>query len=94
MNDYDYVAAESAEQANEWYEKEFGEPNDFEEVEEISLDTTFLTMVTDAEEDELNQGFERKLIGEKEAIRIPFRYTLSQMKEPIEKPWVAASTEW
>ena len=46
MNDFDWVAAETAEQANEWYIKEFGlseEDQPIEDVMEEPIDKIILT---------------------------------------------------
>lgn len=94
MNDYEWVAAESKEQDNEWYEKVYGERNDIEDVIEEPPDKAFGDFVDEADQDELNQGFERKSYCNREIVKIPFSYMLSKMTDEIEEPWIVGSTEW
>lgn len=92
MNDYDWVAAESAEQANEWYKKEYG-LSDYEqpldEVKEASSTETFLTPIEDLTESDKLMGFE--II--KGHARIPFYHILATL-ESIDEPFLVGSTEW
>lgn len=101
MNDYDYVAAETKEQAQEWYLKNCGideEENPFDEIMEVSDDTSFLIDINEADEDELQQGFPIKIIEstnnqELILVKVPFKYDLSKMPDEIDEPWIVASTE-
>ena len=92
VNDYDWVAAESAEQANEWYKKEYGlsdEDQPLEEVTEEPNTKTFLTPLEDLTESEKLMGFE--II--KGHARIPFTHILATL-EAIDEPFMVGSTEY
>ena len=98
MNDYDWVAAESAEQANEWYIKECGlskEEQPIEEVREESIDKIFLIPIEEAIEEDKIMNFEIKKVGETEFYKVPFSYSLNILKDvDFEEPFIAGSTEW
>ena len=92
MNDYDWVAAESAEQANEWYKKEYGLSDEDQPLEEVTEETntkTFLTSIEDLTESDKLMGFE--II--KGHARIPFTHILATLEE-INEPFMVGSTEW
>lgn len=96
MNDYDWVAAESAEQANEWYKKEFGvsdKEQPLEEVKQVSSTETFLTQIEDLTESDKLMGFEIITSGNEQYARIPFTYILATEKV-IDEPFFVGSTEW
>ena len=97
MNDYDWVAAESAEQANEQYKKEYNyskEEQPIEKVKEESIDKIFLVPIEDAIGENKIMNFEIKKVGKTEFYKMPFSYSLSILKDiDFEEPFIAGSTE-
>jgi hypothetical protein len=100
MNDYDWVAAESAEQANEWYIKEYGLTDDeqpIEEVREVSLETKMRMLYNEFTEDEKKYEINNfEIVGENnEFVKVPFSFLLDDMwSGELEEPFHVASTEW
>ena len=97
MNDYDWVCAESIEQANDWYKKEFDlseEEQPIEDVVEVPLELEFLWHHTDAEYYLNVSQLEVEYIGkEKEKYyKVPFSMMIDL--DDCEMPYVAGSTEW
>ena len=95
MNDYDWVCAESIEQANEWYKKEFDlseEEQPIEDVMEVPLESKFLWHHTDAEDFFNVNKLEVEYINEEKYYKVPFSMTIGL--DDYEMPYIAGSTEW
>ena len=96
MNDCDWVAAESEEQAHEWYLKETGiseEESPFEEIKEESIEKCFLCPFSELTPEEKNMNFvSTERHGEK-WVWLPFSYTLTTIPS-METPFMAGSTEY
>ena len=97
MNDYDWVVAETKEQAREWYLEETGiseEDSSFDEIIEEPLSTTFCYPLSELTDEEKNNcQFDLVVVGNENWARVPFLHTLSQMKE-VPGPFMAGSTEY
>lgn len=93
IDDCDWVAAETEEQAIEWYSKQVGVSKEELEIIEVSLETTFLQPADEMTSVEEAQNFEKKTIGEEFFVKIPFSFTLQQLNE-IPEPFIAGSTEY
>ncbi|WP_407306437.1 hypothetical protein [Desulfosporosinus sp. SB140] len=95
MNDYDWVAAESKEQAQEGYLKEHGiteEENLFEDIKEEPLSKSFLCPVSELTPEEKTMNF---VITERHGqkwVWLPFSYTLTTIGD-LETPSMAETTE-
>lgn len=95
MNEYDWVAAETAEQANEWYKKECGlceEDQPLGDVKELPLKSVVLTPVEDLTEADITMNFKKKVVESHEYALMPFDYILETTRD-IPEPFIAASTE-
>jgi hypothetical protein len=95
MNDYDWVYAESADQAKELYKKETG--FDMDEIEEdfegeVSLDDTMLIDIDDLPTEELNQPQTMQhWAGSNWAVK-PFSWVIEHQN--ITKSCIICSTEY
>ncbi|MTI82318.1 MAG: hypothetical protein FH756_00145 [Firmicutes bacterium] len=95
MNDYDWVAAESAELANEWYKRECGLDDSEQTLDMITeepLTRTFLIPHDEISEEELKMGFEIITYGNGKFARVPFSHMME--REKMKPPCLAGSTEW
>jgi hypothetical protein len=96
MNDCDWVAAETEEQAQEFYAKETGfdlemeiKP-DFEG--EVSLDNTMFVGLDELSEEEREKTQEIKQFGCESFVSKSFRWVIE--KDKITEPCIISSTEY
>jgi hypothetical protein len=96
MNDCDWVAAETEEQAKEFYAKETGydlemevKP-DFEG--EVSLEDTMYIGVDELPEEEQSMAQEMTKFGKELYVSRPFRWVIE--KDKITEPCIISSTEF
>lgn len=95
MNDIDWVAAETEEQAKAFYEKEVeftGEEIDHEFVGEVSLGHTMLVSLDDLPAEEMKMCQIMKRVGGELFVRKSFSWVIEN--ENITKPCIIASTEY
>lgn len=96
MNDYDWVCAESEQQAKNFYKEEVGfdddEIND-EFIGEVSLNNTMYISIDDLpmEEQQMTQMFMRNIGGELFVLK-PFSWVIEH--ENITNPCIISSTEY
>jgi hypothetical protein len=102
MNDYDWVAANSAKEAKEWYIKEFENDYDSEEFEEVSLD---MILWCNYEEENYNE-IRQQLEGSNEPVKInnntfllsdgvKIQKTLKDLDvEHLDEPYIIASSDF
>lgn len=91
MNEFDWVAAKSLDEAVKWYLKEFGLTREEIEPKEVSLDETMLYPCDRLNESELEKSGEFVLFYGEPHVRMTFREVLERDK--IDEPCVIASTE-
>lgn len=95
MNDIDWVAAESEQEAKEFYAKEVGhtlEEVDHDYVGEVSLSNTMFVEVDELPEEELRKAQVMKRVAGTLFAYKPFSWVIEH--DNITKPCVIASTEY